>query len=108
MNPTVHRLNPARRDHFFRLPAEATGCGWGRGGAWGGARAGARLLLEKFLRALPGRGADVLEAFPRRGEGLEAEDVWTGPESLFVQLGFEQVQEHPRRSRYRLRLGTIA
>jgi hypothetical protein len=39
---------------------------------------------------------------------LEAEDVWTGPESLFVELGFEWVQEHPRRPRYRLRLGTIA
>jgi GNAT superfamily N-acetyltransferase len=186
MNPTVHRLDHSRRDDFFRLHAEANGCGWCRCVAWwvpswdgwsertaeenkalrqslfeqgqddgyllyfegepvGWCQVGprdrltklvaeyrlapeprvwaatcfllaprarrrgwARLLLEEIVRDLPARGADVLEAFPRRGEGLEAEDVWTGPESLFVELGFEWVQEHPRRPRYRLRLGTIA
>jgi hypothetical protein len=63
-------------------------------------------LVEAIVRDLPGRGASVLEAFPRRGQGLDAEAVWTGPESLFVGLGFTLVQEHPRRPRYRLRLRT--
>jgi GNAT superfamily N-acetyltransferase len=184
MSPTVHRLDPSRRDDFFRLHSEANGCGWCQCAAWwvpvwdgwgersaeqnralrqslfqddqddgyllyfedtpvGWAQVGprdrlaklvaeyhlppeenvwaatcfllaphvrgrgwARTLLEAIVRDLSGRGASVLEAFPRRGHGLDAEAVWTGPESLFVSLGFTLVQEHPRRPRYRLHLRT--
>jgi GNAT superfamily N-acetyltransferase len=69
-----------------------------RGRGW------ARLLLREVLRDLPSRGVEVVEAFPRRGQGLDAGAVWTGPEALFIEFGFELVQEHPRRPRYRLSL----
>jgi GNAT superfamily N-acetyltransferase len=61
----------------------------------------ARFLMQEILHDLPGRGAVALEAFPRRGDDLEAGAVWTGPERLFVGLGFQQVQDHPRRPRFR-------
>lgn len=80
----------------FLLVERARGRGW------------ARLLLQEVMRDLPRRGAEVLEAFPRRGRGLEAGAIWTGPESLFVGLGFELVQEHERRPRYRRQLGASA
>ncbi|HLE23065.1 MAG TPA: GNAT family N-acetyltransferase [Anaerolineales bacterium] len=182
--PTVHRLDPTRRDDFSRLHSEANGCGvcqcvawwtpswdgWGERTAeqnralrqslfedgqddgyllylesepigwvqvgprdrltklvaeyrlpsaehvWAATcfllaphargRGWARLLLQEVVRDLPGRGARVLEAYPRRGLGLDAGAVWTGPEALFVDLGFTLVQEHPRRPRYRLSLET--
>ena len=61
----------------------------------------ARLMLDEILRDLPARGARSVEGYPRRGNGLPAEEVWTGPEALFVDAGFQLVQEHPRRPRYR-------
>ena len=61
----------------------------------------ARLMLDEILRDLPTRGALSVEGYPRRGSGLPAEDVWTGPEALFISAGFQLVQEHPRRPRYR-------
>jgi GNAT superfamily N-acetyltransferase len=64
----------------------------------------ARFLVAGVLADLPQRGAAAVEAFPRTGEGLPAEDVWTGPETLFLSLGFSRVQDHPRRPRYRLNL----
>lgn len=64
----------------------------------------ARRLLEGIVSDLPRRGVTSLEAFPRRGEGLSPEEIWTGPESLFLHSGFSLVQDHPRRPRYRLDL----
>jgi GNAT superfamily N-acetyltransferase len=65
----------------------------------------ARVLLEGVVSDLPQRGATSLEAFPRRGEGLSPEEVWTGPEGLFRRSGFALVQDHPRRPRYRREAG---
>jgi GNAT superfamily N-acetyltransferase len=73
-----------------------------RGRGW------ARLLLEEIIRDLPNRGAAALEAYPRRGDDLPAEAIWTGPESLFLSLGFEMIQEHPRRPRFRRAIESAA
>ena len=72
-----------------------------RGRGW------ARLLLRELLLDLARRGIEVVEAYPRRGQGLDAGAVWTGPEALFVELGFELAQDHPRRPRYRRSLPSI-
>lgn len=71
-----------------------------RGQGW------ARRLLEDILADLPDRGAESVEAYPRRGDDLPAEEIWTGSERLFIGLGFERIQDHPRRPRYRRRLLT--
>jgi GNAT superfamily N-acetyltransferase len=72
-----------------------------RGRGW------ARRLLREVLHDLARRGIEVVEAYPRRGQGLDAGAVWTGPEALFVELGFELAQDHPRRPRYRRSLPSI-
>jgi GNAT superfamily N-acetyltransferase len=64
----------------------------------------ARRLLGAILSDLPERGARSVEAYARRGVGLDAEDVWTGPEALFLEAGFLLIQDHPRRPRYRKEL----
>ena len=38
--------------------------------------------------------ASAVEAYPRRGDDLRDEEVWTGPESLFVRAGFTVVRAH--------------
>ena len=68
----------------------------------------ARRLLEAILSDLPERGARSVEAYPRRGVGLPAEDVWTAPEALFLEAGFLLIQDHPRRPRYRKELADEA
>ena len=52
-------------------------------------RGHARALLEGILAALPGRGARRVEAFPKCGPDLEPGELWTGPERLYRELGFE-------------------
>ncbi|HSR48267.1 MAG TPA: GNAT family N-acetyltransferase [Anaerolineales bacterium] len=64
----------------------------------------AQRLLREVLADAPRQGASALEAFPRRGEGLSPEEVWTGTEGLFRRSGFSLVQDHPRRPRYRREL----
>jgi GNAT superfamily N-acetyltransferase len=56
----------------------------------------AHVLLEGVLADLRPRCERVL-AFPRRGEGLPAEDVWTGPESVFRRAGFREWRLDPAR-----------
>ncbi len=48
-------------------------------------------LLAAVLADLPQRGAKRVEAFPRSGEALPADDAWTGPERLFRKHGFVPV-----------------
>lgn len=48
----------------------------------------ARTLLKGVLADLPRRGARRAEAFPKCGPDLEPADLWTGPERLFLELGF--------------------
>jgi GNAT superfamily N-acetyltransferase len=52
----------------------------------------ARWLLSSVLDDLRARGVGAVEAFPRRGEGLDALDVWTGPHGLFAAAGFVEVE----------------
>jgi GNAT superfamily N-acetyltransferase len=68
-------------------------------------RGGARALLGEALRDLRARGVRRIEAFPRRGEDLPGDEVWTGPEPLFARAGFELVRDHPRLPIYALELG---
>lgn len=48
----------------------------------------ARALLDGAIADLRARGVRRLEAFPRRGDHLPADDAWTGPERLFLSAGF--------------------
>ncbi len=57
----------------------------------------ARRLLSAVLRDLRRRGARRVEAFPKRGENLGADDVWTGPERLFRDAGFAVARDDPAR-----------
>jgi ribosomal protein S18 acetylase RimI-like enzyme len=65
----------------------------------------ARFLLHEVLKDLPARGATRVEVYPRRGTRADALDLWTGPEPLFVQAGFELQRDHPRSPVYALQLG---
>jgi GNAT superfamily N-acetyltransferase len=54
-------------------------------------------LLSGVLDDLAQRGALRVEAYPRRGSGLDAQDLWNGPESTYLQAGFSVVRDDPRR-----------
>lgn len=54
------------------------------------------VFLRSVLDALAGGRGQVL-AFPRRVEGAEAGEVWTGPESAFRAAGFRVIREDPLR-----------
>lgn len=71
--------------------------------AWRG-RGLARALLTGVIDDLRGRGVQRVEAFPRRGDALPAEEVWTGPERLFLALGFLPERVGERRTVMALRL----
>lgn len=58
----------------------------------------AHQFLAMVLEDLKTRGVKQVQAFPRCQEGLEATEVWAGPETLYNQAGFIKVSEHPRRS----------
>jgi GNAT superfamily N-acetyltransferase len=76
---------------FLMLPAERR-------------RGLARRLLDGVLEDLRARGGRRVEAFPRSGSDLPAEDAWTGPESLFLGAGFQRVREAGGRTVYSLGL----
>jgi len=55
----------------------------------------ARALLRgaiELLRANP--SATAIEAYPRLGDELRDEELWTGPQSLFAREGFAVLREH--------------
>ncbi len=54
-------------------------------------------LLVAVLADLRAAGVRRIEAYPARGADLPADDVWTGPEALFVRQGFRQVGGTDRR-----------
>ena len=64
----------------------------------------ARALVHSALADLRVKGVKRVEAYPKRGEGLPADEAWTGPESLFVSLGFTLVREDERISAYGIEL----
>jgi GNAT superfamily N-acetyltransferase len=53
----------------------------------------ARALVRAGIEVARAAGARVLEAFPRRAEGVRAEELWTGPLALLEAEGFEIVQD---------------
>jgi GNAT superfamily N-acetyltransferase len=58
----------------------------------------AHRFLAAVLDDLKSRGIKKVQAYPRSQSGLEATDLWTGPEGLYVKAGFSKVSDHPRRS----------
>ncbi len=65
----------------------------------------ARRIFAAALEAIRGRGARAVEGYPLHGTGHAAEEVWTGPESLYVAAGFTERGRGQRRAVYRLELG---
>ncbi len=63
-----------------------------------------RRLFGGALDELRGLGVAAVEGYPLHGTGHEAEEVWTGPESLYLAAGFTEVTRGPRRVVYRLEL----
>ena len=57
----------------------------------------AAALLATVLADLPRRGARRMEAFPKRGEGLDPGDLWNGPEALLRRAGFTVARDDPVR-----------
>lgn len=57
----------------------------------------ARRMLKKILTELWRMGVTRVEAFPRVGEKLSGDDLWTGPFELYKDVGFEVVREDPER-----------
>jgi GNAT superfamily N-acetyltransferase len=64
----------------------------------------AHLFLAEILKDLQARGVSRVQAFPRRGQELPDEDVWTGPEAIYRQAGFVLEQEDPQKPIYGKRL----
>ncbi len=56
----------------------------------------ARALLRHALDDLRANGVARVEAYPRGGEELGDEDVWTGPAGLYLGEGFVRVGDSPR------------
>jgi GNAT superfamily N-acetyltransferase len=54
-------------------------------------------LLREVLRDLRGQGVRRVEAFPKRGDALDVEDLWNGPESMFRAAGFTVTRDDARR-----------
>jgi ribosomal protein S18 acetylase RimI-like enzyme len=53
----------------------------------------ARALVRAGVEIAQAAGAGVLEVFPRRAEGVDPEQLWTGPLSLFESEGFELIHD---------------
>lgn len=64
----------------------------------------ARSLLIAILDDLGKQGVHRVEAFPRRGSDLGPHDLWNGPESMYLEAGFEVVHEDPTRPVLRIKL----
>jgi ribosomal protein S18 acetylase RimI-like enzyme len=55
-----------------------------------------RALLRAAIRAVQQAGGSALEAFPRGtpdGEKLREDEVWMGPEALYLTAGFARVSD---------------
>ena len=53
----------------------------------------ARSLLQGILGDLPARVVRRVEVYPRRGPDLSPGDLWNGPESLFLEAGFQEIKD---------------
>jgi GNAT superfamily N-acetyltransferase len=52
-----------------------------------------RKLLEAAIALARELGARAIEAFPRRSDGMRAEELWTGSADVFIDAGFEEIHE---------------
>lgn len=61
----------------------------------------ARQALRLVVDDLRARGASSVDAFPKRHAGDEGE-LWNGPESTYLGLGFRVVKDDPKRPLLRI------
>jgi GNAT superfamily N-acetyltransferase len=61
----------------------------------------AREALRLVVEALRADGAHSIDAFPKRNVAGDG-DLWNGPESSFLGLGFRVVRDDPKRPVLRL------
>lgn len=61
----------------------------------------ARAALRLVVDALRQSGARCIDAFPKRGAG-DADELWNGPESTYLALGFKVALDDPKRPVLRL------
>ena len=59
--------------------------------------------LDLIISDLRFRGARTIDAYPKRG-AFDASELWNGPESTYLHLGFVTVREDPKRPILRLSL----
>lgn len=82
--------DPNEREHIY-----AVACAYVAEAERG--RGAARELLAAAIRVAKDLGASALEAFPRAtpadAERLRADEVWMGPERLFLDAGFGPVSD---------------
>ena len=57
----------------------------------------ARRLLTAVLADLRARGVACVEAFPKRGPDLDVDDLWNGPEAMFLAAGFTVTRDDDAR-----------
>ena len=60
-----------------------------------------RQFFGRVLADLDARAVASVEGYPRHGTGHEATDLWSGPESIYVDAGFTEVKRGPNRATYR-------
>jgi ribosomal protein S18 acetylase RimI-like enzyme len=61
-------------------------------------------FLDEVLKDLNKRNVKYVQAFPRRGEKLHVEDLWTGPERFFEKAKFTLERDDPKYPIYGKRL----
>jgi len=64
----------------------------------------ARRFLAMMLVDLQDRGIRKMQAYPKTQSGLSANEVWTGPTSLFQKAGFKFISEQSGRAVWELNL----
>jgi GNAT superfamily N-acetyltransferase len=53
----------------------------------------ARALVQKGVELAEQTGARAIEAFPRRSEQAGPAELWTGPLSIFLDAGFQIIND---------------
>ena len=64
----------------------------------------ARAMLKEAIRVVPSWGGGYLEGYPRVFDGLHDFEHFTGPPTLYQELGFEVVRDQPHYPVLRRRL----
>ena len=55
------------------------------------------MMLDAVLTELRALGIERVEAFPKRSEGEDPGEFWTGPESMYLAAGFRVERDDPTR-----------